>query len=301
MTTRYFRQSSLSKFRRCRRSFEMEYVRNYLPISESEGQCLGARSLGHIVHKGVETHYTGGNFREVLDAEIGAKHLEETWSSEWADCYELAGIMLEGWEQWLAVTAADANEEVLFVEPDLEWEVGEFRGDLVVLTGHPDLVVHNTLNDLIIIDDTKTVTSFSQALIHGGQGLTYALMLKMIHGLDVGMFRTTQIKKVKRTARAKPPFYERSELFVNPQMLRTHWAQLQGQLDTMVEIVQRWEQEGDTDRVGYDKLVYHNPTKDCTWDCSYLAVCSSMDDGSNYQQLLDINYRPRPPKEEYVA
>lgn len=39
--------------------------------------------------------------------------------------------------------------------------------------------------------------------------------------------------------------------------------------------------------------IYPNPTSDCSWDCSFKAPCLAMDDGSDYEQLLQMNYRVR--------
>lgn len=293
MTERRIRQSQLSKFRRCRRSWEMEYVRG-LELARNPDQTKGARDIGTVVHTAVEAYYTGRSWKDEMKAAIEAKVTAGTWSPEWMEVYELARIMVEGWEEWLATTAADANEEVLLCEQNLELHLGTFHGDDVILTGKPDLVVRNTLNDLVIVDDTKTVGKFQNALIHSGQGLTYGLMLKMGYDLEPDLFRTTQLRKVKRTARAKPPFYQRSEAFINTQMLRHHYIRTQAQVDTMVELMQFFERQGTSDRYEYDKLFYPNPTGTCDWDCDFLAVCAAMDDGSNYEHILNLSYRPKP-------
>ncbi len=109
------------------------------------------------------------------------------------------------------------------------------------------------------------------------------------------VFRTTQLRKVKRSVRAKPPFYQRSELFVNTEMLRHHYYRLQAQVDTMVELMQYWERKGTSDRYEYDKLFYPNPTAQCAWDCDYKDVCASMDDGSHYEHLIETSYHIKPP------
>lgn len=36
--------------------------------------------------------------------------------------------------------------------------------------------------------------------------------------------------------------------------------------------------------------LYPNPTKDCSWDCSFKVPCLAKDDGSDYAQLLDDEY-----------
>lgn len=42
-----------------------------------------------------------------------------------------------------------------------------------------------------------------------------------------------------------------------------------------------------------DLALYPNPTKDCSWDCDYQAVCLSMDDGSDYEHILKSEFKER--------
>lgn len=44
------------------------------------------------------------------------------------------------------------------------------------------------------------------------------------------------------------------------------------------------------DMLDPDLPLYPNPTKDCSWDCPFKAPCLAMDDGSDYQFLLDSEY-----------
>lgn len=292
MTDRYIRQSQISKFRQCRRSWWLEYVRGLEKVREP-GVSKGSRSLGTLVHLGVEEHYRGGDWRAALNGEEIRLGMDGEWSEEWSEHFNLASIMLEGWEEWLAYTGADANEEVVLNEAQLEWEVGTFHGDRVFLTGKPDLVKRDVETGVVIVEDTKTVTRFSDPIIHGGQGLSYALMLRALFGLHVNVFRTTQFKKVKRTSRATPPFYVRSELLVNEQSLVNHYEHLKIQLAEMVLLMQQWEKEGEAAKHKF----YPSPGPTCEWGCDFLHVCAVMDDGSNYEHLLQIDYRKKPDNE----
>jgi hypothetical protein len=139
--------------------------------------------------------------------------------------------MLEGYFDWVQRTGADTSEVVLHVEPQLSAEFDEVRGDLIILTGKPDLIVRDVLSDAITLVDTKTVQSLTQVQNHAGQGLTYALLAKAQLDLDVTLFRTNQARKVKRTSTAKPPFFGRAEMVVTPKHLETHRNHLLGQLE----------------------------------------------------------------------
>jgi PD-(D/E)XK nuclease superfamily len=39
--------------------------------------------------------------------------------------------------------------------------------------------------------------------------------------------------------------------------------------------------------------LYPNPIRDCFWDCSFRDPCLAMDDGSDYQYLVNTMYQPR--------
>lgn len=39
--------------------------------------------------------------------------------------------------------------------------------------------------------------------------------------------------------------------------------------------------------------LYPNPTRDCSWDCNFKGVCLAMDDGSDWEHILQEEYTPR--------
>jgi hypothetical protein len=39
--------------------------------------------------------------------------------------------------------------------------------------------------------------------------------------------------------------------------------------------------------------LYPNPTRDCMWDCSFRSVCLAMDDGSDWQFILNSEFAVR--------
>lgn len=293
MTERHIRYSQFASFKRCRRKWMLEYVQG-LELDRAPGVTKGARDVGTLFHLGVEAYYKGDSWRIALDARQDELSEGAVFSSEWADSFNLVRIMLEGYVEWVRRTGVDTSEEVLHVEPQLSAEFAEVRGDLIILTGKPDLIVRDVLSDAVTLVDTKTVQSLTQVQNHAGQGLTYALLAKMQLDLDVTLFRTNQARKVKRTSTAKPPFYGRAEMVVTPKHLETHRNHLLGQLDTMVELMQQWEEKGYSPRQDHDQLFYPNQTATCDWECDYLPVCKQMDDGSNFEHTIRNYYRHKP-------
>lgn len=293
---RRIRQSQLGLFRECRRHWEIEYLRG-IELDRPPSASKGSRDLGSLVHRLAESYYAGRDWQAGLDDEIKARIDAGAWSEEWADHYVLARIMFEGYVEWLGESAADVGERVVMVEQNLEAPVLEYKGDTVILTGKPDLVTYNEMTEQHVITDTKTVSRLDSVLVHAPQLLTYAMLIKLQHGIDVDLARTNQLKKVKRTARAAPPFYGRPELVINTTLLRTHWAQTIGQLKEMVDLMQYWDEKQDTERESYDELFYPNPGIMRCNGCDARAICQNMDDGSNYEYIIRNHYRPKPDTE----
>ena len=286
---RRIRQSQLTQVRECRRKWELEYVRG-LELARMPGETKGARDLGTLVHKLAEAYYKAEDWRAVLAHE---RTLLGDFP-EWNDHLNMAEIMFTGYIEWLANEAADNGLVPKMIEPNLEHSMGVFHGDEVILTGKPDLVVWNTMSEAFEVHDTKTTTKIESVIIHGAQLKSYALLLKLQHGIDVSMGVTNQLKKVKRTARATPPFYGRSTMVINTASLQHHAANIMGQLDEMVELMQYWEQEGDRNRAVYDTKFYPSPTMMCPTRCDYLAICKTMDAGLDHERVIQFNYRHKP-------
>lgn len=40
-------------------------------------------------------------------------------------------------------------------------------------------------------------------------------------------------------------------------------------------------------------VIYPNPTRDCSWDCDFRSVCLAMNDGSDYEYMLESMFRRR--------
>lgn len=90
------------------------------------------------------------------------------------------------------------------------------------------------------------------------------------------------LRKVKRTAKATPPFYGRHEVCFNEEQLTNAWTHTALVLDRMVEALQTVEKG----EMYHHIAMYPNPTRDCIWDCSFLPLCPMMDDSSDWKGVL---------------
>lgn len=288
MSTIYFRQSEIKKFKRCPRSWWLSYKRDGWGYENAPSAVpqSGQRDLGVLVHACIDAYDNNLSWNAVLEAERLRAHIEGWYSAEWEkDVFSYARIMMEGYIQWLEETGADAGEELVFSEKQLIVPMGRVLGEDVVLTGRIDKVKRDRMTGEIIVVDVKTVQSLDQVgaqLQVDDQGLNYLILLQAAENIPVRRFRHDMLRKVKRTGTAKPPFYGRHEVAYNEQQLDAAWIHTCVVVEQMVKCLQRLEE---SDRY-HHITVYPNPTKDCTWDCDFLPVCPMMDDGADWRGMI---------------
>ena len=283
MADRHYRYSAVKKFKRCRRSWALGYERGLELAPMVDGPVSDSgRSLGTLVHAGVEAYRLGGNLAEVLApveaavASAAEAALGPDIHPERLKMFEMARLMLEGYVEWQETDGARPAEETVLVEHQMSLDMGVIRGDRVFLTGKADEVLRNTVSGQIIVNDVKTVAQFDkdQQFWIDDQLLAYAYMLDKTEGLRPSVGRHTMLRKVGRSARAKPPFYDIADIYISPQMLDSVEHTLYAVLDDMVSVSQDLEHDP------FTHTAYPNPTRDCSWDCDFLGVCSMFGDES---------------------
>jgi hypothetical protein len=214
---------------------------------------------------------------------------------------QLVITMLEGYMEWLEEEAPDEDLEVLGAEDEVKVPLVpgiELQGkiDAPARWKHsPEILLqleHKTTGSLNDIPKTAQINS---------QFLTYDLMAYLrAKFLGIGQ-RTDGVivnmaRKVKRTVRAKPPFYARHEVRHNETELRNHFHHLVG----IGREIQRTYERLDA---GENPHVVCPPhmTKDCTWKCPFAGPCLSgmFDDGSDIEGFMEVMYVERDPLERY--
>jgi len=153
----------------------------------------------------------------------------------------------------------------------------------VFITGKVDEVLVDERTGEHIVNDYKTVKDFRKdhEFWADDQLLTYALLLQRTEGLRPSVGRHTMLRKVGRSARAKPPFYDRADIYITPSMIDGHEQNIRATVADMVRVSQ------DLDRDGYARSAYPNPTRDCGWDCDFVAPCALFDDGLDARKQID--------------
>jgi hypothetical protein len=236
----------------------------------------GALALGSRIHEALDMYYSKDI--PLLEAhsqliDIDKKILVESYR----DTYdleseaELGRIMLEGYLQWVEENGIDAELEMISTEEIISMPLLD---NSVVLQGKIDMRVRRKADGVRMFRDFKTVggsfTDFSAMAHMNEQILTY-MMLETAQNKEGdrsegGIF--TMLKKVKRSANAKPPFYEQLEVRHNVFTLRSFWQRMHGVLTDMMNTRKYLDEGGD-----HRFIAYPHATRDCKWKCSFFSIC----------------------------
>lgn len=292
--------SEIKTFTTCKRKWYLSYYRS---LTKKKRDISKARDTGIAVHGILEEFYLGGGLdgEHAMEAatiwyenarsedlelvQYDAKALKET-----ADIYDLAWVVFEGYTQWLEQTGADTSWSNFRSEEKLEFE-GPHG---VIINGRLDLMADDADDDTLVVLDFKAVDSISRMVqslsVDQSQGLFYSLLAKLTLAGDRDTKAVwSMLKRSKRTARAKPPFYQRHQLHMNPDMMRTFYERLHGVLGDML-LLERRLNAGESHQV----VAYPNPNGDCSWSCEFYAICGMMNDPrSDVEWAIENHYQPR--------
>lgn len=303
-------QSELSAFTRCRRKWWLGWYRGLRKQRYSGSSPL---TIGNLVHYGLAEWYGHPNAPDPIEI-IKRRSLEmlERYPEAGDDilaCAELSGIMLEGYLEWLEATGADADLDVYAAEEKVEVpllsqrERAEGAPARYVLRGKMDgrairktdgfhaQLEHKTAQNLADVPKTAQFNF---------QFLTYDLLAYLAALEDPEHLVRTDglilniLRKVKRTSRANPPFYGRHDVRHNTAELRAHWHHVLAIAQAMDRARERLD-AGES----HQDVVPPTPTKNCSWDCDFYAVCSMFDDGSAVEMSLEANYETHDPLARY--
>lgn len=292
--------SEIQCFKRCRRKWWLAYHRKLRPLTEKNS---GALQLGTRVHEALAAYYSPEPrdpievIREQYNIARDAADPEDSTGMEYLNKEaSLALIMIEGYVEWVQDTGVDDDYEVISVEEELAVDFKELP---VTIIGKLDTRIRRRSDGRLLSMDHKTCASFdglTRTLELNEQPLMYQLLERMTQPEDQfvigGVYN--MLRKVKRTASAKPPFYMREVIHHNETELRNFWLRLYGTLSTILDVTKRLN-----DGEAHHSVVYPTPSDKCSWDCEFRAVCPLFDDGSHAEGLIEASYKVHNPYERY--
>jgi RecB family exonuclease len=292
--------SEIQTFKDCRRKWWLGYYRRLKPKAL---RVTGPLALGSRVHEALDRYYTTG--QPLLDAYADLMNDDRAVAvANWLDTSELDSegelgrIMLEGYLDWNADEGIDADLDMISTEEIISMPM--FDGE-VELQGKLDMRVRRKSDGVRMFRDFKTVggsfSNFSSVAHMNEQILTY-MILEAAQNKDSGDRSAggifTLLKKVKRTANAKPPFYDQFEVNHNIFTLRAFWQELHGVVRDLMGVKKALD-EG----VSPHSVAYRRPTGDCKWKCQFFTICPMFDDGSAVEQAISEMYVEGDPYDYY--
>lgn len=284
--------SEIQTYKDCRRKWWLSYYRG---LSRKSKEVIGPLPLGSRIHNALEAYYKDGinpvtaymeflsedRFKFAVSEDAGDEKKQAKFDSE----AELGRIMLEGYLDWLDETGADSDIEVLGVEQKVSAIVLDGR---VELQGKTDMKVRELSTGNRLICDHKSAASFNEyyQTAHMSEQLQlYSLLEKMqktedTTPVDGGMYNL--LRKVKRGASAKPPFYERITVRFNNKSIENFWSRVNGELHDMMSTRDALDAG-----IDHQVVAYPSPSRDCTWKCPFFQACTMFDDGSAAELWLE--------------
>ena len=291
--------SEVQTYKDCRRKWWLSYYRRLQPKSK---QMTGALALGSRIHEALDMYYSKNI--PLLDAHAQlVDNDKKILVDAYRDTYdleseaELGRIMLEGYLQWVEENGIDAELEMISTEEIISMPLLD---NSVVLQGKIDMRVRRKADGVRMFRDFKTVggsfTDFSSMAHMNEQILTY-MMLETAQNKEGersegGIF--TMLKKVKRSANARPPFYEQLEVRHNVFALRSFWQRIHGTLSDMLNTRKALDEGGDHRFVAYPR-----PSRDCKWKCQFFTICPMFDDGSAAEAAIEDAFEVSNPYAYY--
>jgi hypothetical protein len=212
---------------------------------------------------------------------------------------ELGRVMLEGYLEWIELEGIDAELEMISTEEIIERPMLDGR---VTLQGKIDMRVRRKIDGVRMFRDFKTVggsfADFGSIAHMNEQVLTYMLLEEAQNQegerSEGGIF--TMLRKVKRGAYAKPPFYDQIEVRHNRFALRSFYQRLEGTLEDIMRVRDGLD-AGDS----HYKLAYPKPSRDCKWKCQFFAICPLVDDGSAAEAAISDAFEVSDPYGYYLS
>lgn len=252
-------------------------------------------NLGSSVHLALEGYYGYGldPFR-VLDWEYSNTiftHPDE--EDELEKEHTLARVMMEGYLDWSSSEGIDANVDVIGTElaVEHELEVPGRDGMKVTLRGRLDQLARRKDDGSLIIRDLKTVGSLGKAqLLRISAQLKFYAMIHSLEAKDKGEVPATGgeyllLLRSKRTDRAKPPFYSRVEVPLNRHEMNSQYLMTVSLVQEILEARDRLVAGEHHQAVAYPHFGDH-----CSWVCDHKNICTLMDDGSRWEDMLKANF-----------
>jgi hypothetical protein len=224
-------------------------------------------------------------------------------AAKFNDAVSLERAMIEGYVEWIAEGGQDSNLKITAPETAITAQlVTDVDGDKVPFTAVAllDVRAHRVTDGVRVFVDHKTVGNFTEPrkILHMDPQMLHYHLLEWLNSAagdercDAALYN--MLRKVKRTAQAKPPFYERIEVHHNEIELRAYHQRLIGATADMIRTERRLAAGLD-----HHVVAYPTPDRTCSWSCDFFPICPMFDDGSRVEDAINSLYEVGDPMARY--
>jgi hypothetical protein len=312
--------SEIQTYKECKRKWWLSWYRGLRFAFESPVEL---KHTGDRVHRALQPWYVPEGEtrvdprealevviqedRDVLLERLGLDGSDPTAHDDWTKIVkanDLERVMVEGYMQWLEETGEDENLEITASETYLESTMygSHPLGDNEVrLVAKIDVRGVRRSDRVRVFIDHKTKAAFPPYdELQRDEQMQFYLLIESLSLHDENLDQRCEgalynvLRRVKRTARAKPPFYRRD--FV-PHSERTRGSFLKRVMGTVTDMLMT-ERLLDGGR-NPQMVAYPTPSNDCSWKCPFVSICTMFDDGSRVEDLLDRYYVAGDPLHYY--
>ena len=296
--TRRFTNSEVKTWKRCRRKW---YFGQYRGLRQIKENPVSAAALGVIFHDALAAHYDPDDTRHPLEIvgfyeerDLLAAGENENLAKKVRAQSDLASAMVEGYLEWLQESGEDEDLEIVSVEAKVEVAVPSLGPDVSIM-GKKDVRVRRRSTGFLSFMDHKSVDDFSRVgLLHLDEQMKWYLLLDVLEAAQAGEVAEelptqgalyNMARKVKRTARSKPPYFQREEVRFNLPTIRSFWRTLHVEIGEILQAEERL-----ASGVDHRDVCYPNPTRDCSWDCPFLSLCGAADEDPARAEAVIASY-----------
>ena len=323
------RNSERQDFKRCQLRWHWRYNEKLVPPKQTTGPLV----FGTLGHLALAEWYIPGKIRGVEPQETWAKITKELWDTvkvesyvddevqaEWEDARQLGDTMLANYrkhygtdEHWEVLAVEDQFHQRIPHPQDLRDGVKPPR-PIVEYVGTIDLIVRNHETNQIEYVDHKFMKTISVDHLYiddqNGGYLSIGTHELRKRGL-IGPKESVRTLVYNFLRKALPPD--------NPQNADGKYLNKDGSVSKRQppaffhrERIERTgpERNRQIQRIGEEALhlaavrngdlpVIKNPTRDCTWDCSFFDLCAIHESGGDLAFAKKTLFTTEDPYKEY--
>lgn len=302
--------SSLKQWASCPRA---GYLGNYLQLQRIDQPRTGAMPFGTRVHTALELFNNSGwtvepvkIWRKLMDREwdIAQDSGQMPWNLEKED--KLGFAILEGFWNWLEEEHVFAKWRIVHIEHKLatsiEIPLPDGRLVDIILKGKLDIVEQRLSDGAIFAGDYKTVGDLSETTISSriaeSQGPLYTILLRNQEDTStwVAGFVLIMLRKVLRSARSNPPYYQRIELPYSNAKLDSAYRNIMAEATQVLDTIDRLD-----NGAHHLDVAPYRPSWQCQ-SCPFKNPCQEMQDGNiaGADRMLDDLYVVGDPMARYT-